>query len=232
MSAHAPPGTISTRRAEEQGDVSIAALLMARATATQIADHDRASPVGIGIPPVVGAVRIPAVIGTIRLIGADDHDRRRHLISRDWGRRHHDAMREANQEGHPHRQYDEPSFEALHRQLSTSAMCFGRRARHPARPGPWWHTDSSTSGGYLQHMLCHSERSAFRRREKRPGARITRSGWAFQQRAGRSFESGVEVGSVHILQCTPLHGGSIASSRREGEERAKGKKTPRSGEVG
>jgi len=173
MSAHAPPGTISTRRAEEQGDVSIAALLMARATATQIADHDRASPVGIGIPPVVGAVRIPAVIGTIRLIGADDHDRRRHLISRDWGRRHHDAMREANQEGHPHRQYDEPSFEALHRQLSTSAMCFGRRARHPARPGPWWHTDSSTSGGYLQHMLCHSERSAFRRREKRPGARIT-----------------------------------------------------------
>ena len=36
MSAHAPPGHISTRRAYEHGGVSIAALLMARATATQI----------------------------------------------------------------------------------------------------------------------------------------------------------------------------------------------------
>jgi hypothetical protein len=36
MSADAPPGTISIRRAEEQGGISITALLMARTTATPI----------------------------------------------------------------------------------------------------------------------------------------------------------------------------------------------------
>jgi hypothetical protein len=64
--------------------------------------------------------------------------------------------------------------------------------------------------------ICYATRSAPCSADARSGqGRASRSGWAFQQRAGRSFESGVEAGSVHILQCTPLHRGSSASSRRE-----------------
>jgi hypothetical protein len=78
-----------------------------------------------GIPAVIGAIRTVVSIGaimTIRTIGADDHDRWRHLISRGHRRRgHHDTLREASQEGRPHGHHDEPSCEAFHRQLSSSA---------------------------------------------------------------------------------------------------------------
>jgi hypothetical protein len=74
------------------------------------AHHGPSSPVG---------VRIPAIIGTIRMIGADDDDGWRHDIPRGQrGRGGNHTIGHTCQERHPHGKCDNPSLQTLHARLS------------------------------------------------------------------------------------------------------------------